>query len=515
MRTNTHVGTMQVVLVRPPLITGGKVIAARSLTMIPPLGLVALAAWLRSHDIDVSIVDAFGEAPDTRTHLTGYDAVGLTTGEILERIPCEARIVGVSCMFSNDWPYVRDLMSRIRAIRPDLVLVLGGEHATALPEYCLSDCPAIDYLINGEGELSFLALCSALAKGELPGLIPGVWSRSSDGVVPGQPVERLKDLDGMPLPAWDLVPLETYLSRGFSIFPRAGRRIMPIVSSRGCRYSCKFCSNKGMFGSKHLRRSPEKVVEEILLYKTEHAIDAFEFAEPSFAGSREWLVRFCKCLLERGVELPWTIPGIRSEPLDEEVVSLLRESGCTYVYLTPDSGSPSQIREMDKKVDLDRVFRVARAFVERGIGVRVHLVIGFPNEGHFEILRTIRYGARLAWLGIPCVLFLRFTPYPGSDYFKLCAERGQIPCEGQLFDRFLVGNVTGDLLSVKSFSTAVSSPSLLAYVLGGMVATQASFAIRHPLQALASVRRVATHRPDQPLEYALVDILDRFVLGRH
>ena len=143
---------MKVCLIRPPTITTAEAVGEDA---APPLGVAYLAGSLLAAGHDVTIIDALGEA------LSRYDRIdylptglrhGLADDEILSRIPQDVEVIGISIMFSLEWPFTRDLTTMIRKAFPDAFLVAGGEHITALPEFSLSECPAINACALGEGE---------------------------------------------------------------------------------------------------------------------------------------------------------------------------------------------------------------------------------------------------------------------------------------------------------------------------------------------------------------------------
>ncbi|RYF35945.1 MAG: cobalamin B12-binding domain-containing protein, partial [Cytophagaceae bacterium] len=135
---------MKVCLVRPCTITTAEAVGEDA---APPLGVAYIAGTLLQHGHEVTIVDALGEALaryDRIPHLPTGLRHGLPDEEIVKRIPKDSAVIGVSVMFSLEWPFTRDLLELIRLSFPQAIIVVGGEHITALPEFSLADCPAID-----------------------------------------------------------------------------------------------------------------------------------------------------------------------------------------------------------------------------------------------------------------------------------------------------------------------------------------------------------------------------------
>lgn len=203
-----------------------------------PLGPAYLAAFLRKANYDVTIIDGLGEdIMNVRTSEDGvYTCQGLTTEATIKRIDPETNILGVSLMFSQSWPQHRDLIKEIKRCRPELKIIVGGEHPTALPELSLRDCPEIDYIVLGEGEITMLEVVYGLTRGLSINGVAGLAYLDSDGEYCNTGLSRrAKDIDNMPWPAWDLCPVENYFSGMWSMGIGYGRNML-VLATRGCPY---------------------------------------------------------------------------------------------------------------------------------------------------------------------------------------------------------------------------------------------------------------------------------------
>jgi len=140
---------MHVTLISPALVSSD---ASFSIPMTPPLGLAYIAGTLLKNSIDVTVIDAIGEDSNNIVREGGYIYQGLTIEDVILRIPSNTSIIGVSCMFTQDWPYTRRLIQNIRQSFPETMIISGGEHITALLELSLRECPELDYCVLGEGE---------------------------------------------------------------------------------------------------------------------------------------------------------------------------------------------------------------------------------------------------------------------------------------------------------------------------------------------------------------------------
>ena len=183
----------------------------------PPLGLAYIAGALRGVGFDIQFIDAVGESLDTR-HRADHDCYiyGLSPSQTVAKIRAETEIIGVGFGFSFEWPTCRDLVNSIRERFPNALLLGGGEHLTATPVQTLEES-ALDIGVLGEGEETTLEIGNAYRNGNLdPKTILGISYRNESGeIVVNERRPRKRKLDDIVWPAWDLIPLENYLERGY------------------------------------------------------------------------------------------------------------------------------------------------------------------------------------------------------------------------------------------------------------------------------------------------------------
>ena len=249
--------TRVVTLIAPPLYFS-KNSYSTPLTM--PLGLAYLAAVLEKAHYRVKIVDCPGSDANHIYYTPNgrFKVQGLDEQRSIELIDPETDIIGVSIMFSQEWPQVRDYITRIRGAFPHAKIIVGGEHPTAMSEYTLRDCPAIDYLVRGEGELPLLELVYRLRCGEPFQGVSGV-AYLADGDFFQSPLSpRLADIQKMPWPSWHLIDVQPYFQPNFTMGISHGRNIA-MLATRGCPYQCTFCSNPSMWTTRYVMRSVSEV----------------------------------------------------------------------------------------------------------------------------------------------------------------------------------------------------------------------------------------------------------------
>ena len=343
-----------VTLVRPPLLVSRNTLQG---PLTPPVGPAYLAGSILEAGQDVTIVDAVGEAPSRVT--AQFDGSMLATGlllpEIVERIPEHTDLIGLSAMFSGEWPYIRTLIEQIKVRFPSVPIVGGGEHFTACPEVILESCPEVDFCALGEGEETIVDLLHQVSNGRSFQDVPGIVMRDGVEIARTDPRSRIRGIDEISQPAWHLVPIANYLDQELGYGVNRGRS-MPIVATRGCPYQCTFCSSPTMWTTRWLARRPELVIEEIHEYMNRYDATNIDFYDLTAIIKKEWISEFCGQVLDRGMKFTWQLPsGTRSEAIDEEVSQLLYESGCRNLSYAPESGSEERLKEIKKKVDLKRM----------------------------------------------------------------------------------------------------------------------------------------------------------------
>jgi anaerobic magnesium-protoporphyrin IX monomethyl ester cyclase len=169
---------------------------------------------------------------------------------------------------------------------------------------------------------------------------------------------------------------------------------------------------------------------------------------------------------------------------------------------------------MLKRVDLDHIAKTVRTVLKSGIILKVNLVIGFPDERHRDVLQSLLYGMKLAFFGAHSVLFYRFTPYPGSEYFNQLQQEGMLPAPGPQFDRFLVTNIYNELREMKSYSRHISDRWIRIYMFGGYALAQAVYYGVRPWEILRMIGRVWRRDPLTQSELLIIGLLEKLKLRR-
>lgn len=488
---------MQVTLIRPPVYTTGLI----GPQLVPYLGVTYIAAAARQAGHIVDIVDMCGEDIDhTEVINDKYISYGMSFSSLRERIK-PSELIGFTCTFSQEWVFHRELIGYVHRFFPESIFVAGGEHVSALPEYCLDDCPELDICIIGEGEEVFVRLLDALVKKGRISEVPSLVYRSSNGggycCTPRG--TRIRGIDKIPLPAWDLIPLENYLSRGLNYHVRRGRTI-PMLMSRGCPYQCTFCSNANMWGNPWIMRNTALVADEMGYYINHYKVTNFVFSDLTAVVNKESIVNLCNEIINRKMNVTWQLPTLRTEAVDRQVLELMYHAGCRELDFAIESGSRKILDSVNKKNNPQKMVSLIKDGLHVGINLCVNIVIGLPQEGIKDFLITYKLVIKLALIGLQELNVFPFVPYPGSRLFEEFVKDKKIILNNEFF-LSLFGYA--DLRKAISWSSQFTPITLSVMRLVLLVSFYGLMFISHPRRLLKFIINIISGAHTTKLEVVL------------
>jgi anaerobic magnesium-protoporphyrin IX monomethyl ester cyclase len=417
---------MRVCLINPPRIQPklwGKP------SILQPLDIAYVAAVLEKQHA-VQIIDAPNEGWQ---HLEEIDGTkyrqGLTNKEISGRIKqWSPDVVGITIPFSGWWNPASEVASIVKGIDKGIITVLSGLHPSARPADCLMQSN-IDFVVIGEAEITMLELVGALEQRIDEGLkkIKGIGYVKNGETVITSPRPVIQDLDSLPFPARHLLPMEVYFAAVKEI-PLRGEIRRPwttMVTSRGCPYSCVFCSIHTVMGRKWRGRSPENVVDEIEQLVRVYRVKQIDFGDENMTLDKKRMANICELIVKRGLDIEWFTPnGVRADTLDENLLAKMKASGCRKIRVAPESGVQRVVDQIIKKnLDLKAVEKAVVLSKKVGIKVGCFFVIGLIGETKEDIVETINYAYKLRRLGADSFVFSIATPVYGTELYEQ-AKRG-------------------------------------------------------------------------------------------
>jgi len=315
-------------------------------------------------------------------------------------------------------------VSRIaKQLNPNVVIVLGGKHPSALPAETLQN-RSIDFVVIGEGEETFKELLLNLKR---PEAIRGIAYRDSAGKVQITPPRAYRDdINTLPFPIF-----ESAINRyPFQTGQAEKSYAWSMISARGCPFHCIYCAS-----DKTIRyRSPENVADEIAIVKERYGIHYFEFEDDSFSLSRSRTLSLCHEL--RNLNVKWTCIT-RVDLIDESLVSVMKESGCISVSIGIETGSPKSLEMIEKKINYEKVRQAIHLFRKYGILCRAYFMIGFPWEKREDMEQTM---ALIRRLPIDSFQMNVATPLPGTQLLQSLVAAGRIDVSTADWSRYHQGS---------------------------------------------------------------------------
>jgi radical SAM superfamily enzyme YgiQ (UPF0313 family) len=415
-------------------------------------------------------------------------------------------------MFSQDWPYAVNIFKKLREKCANSLIIAGGEHISAAPDYSFLVAPEIDICVMGEGESALAELLArylddAPFDGIPRTLIRETEKRVNDENAKQRRKNRIKDLSKISWPDWDGFPLENYLEGHHGFGVNLGARTMPILASRGCPYQCTFCSSPTMWTTLWNVREVQDIIGEIKLYKTKYQATNFDFYDLTAIIKKSWIIEFCQALIYEDLSITWQLPsGTRSEAIDDDVVKLLFESGCRNLSYAPESGSPEILKQIKKKIDIDHMLLSMKSCVRSGISVKANVMCGFPNERRRNLLETFRFIIRTAWIGIDDLSINQFSPYPGSELFRDLVSEGKIAMDEEYFRGL---SFYSSMTNAVSYSNHFGFITILIYKNTATMAFYLVSMLLHPFRLFRMVGNIVTGKETNRLEKSLLAYLRR------
>lgn len=401
----------KIVLIIPPLLGG----IGDPFGSIPslPVGVPYLASYLRKEGFIVAIIDAFGLMPLKKTIIKNkFVSYGLTINEIISKIPTDVYCIGISVHSGSSHSFTQNLISVLRSndsFRKKLIVVGGAQPTFLYNDFIKSGADAV---ILGEGEESFTKLLNSKRKD---------WAKIDGIAYTGHVNPKLnfiKDLDELPFPAINLLPLNNYWKLGYAHGPVKGRYTF-LITSRGCPLNCSFCAAPGLWQRKWRVRSPKNVVDEIEYFSKKYNIRDFHIQDDNFTFDKVRCKEVCNEIINRKLNINWKLPaGMKIETVDEETITLMAKSGCNYVSFSPETGSKRVLDLMNKRFNHEYALKMASIMHKRGIKLQACFVLGFPGENNLDRIETTSYIKKLVKAGVDEIGLFIMTPLPGANAYS-------------------------------------------------------------------------------------------------
>ncbi len=371
----------------------------------PHTGVAYLSSYLKSKGVHVDLYDERMDGPDRLVELlrNKYDLVGVTS-------------------FSYSLPHVYALIDRIKA-HSKAPVVIGGPHVSVSHLKVLKDT-AVDFAIKNEGELTTLHLLDVL-KSPQPNFaeVQGLLWRNGSEYVENCDRPLIQNLEELPYPDYESFGIERY--------PCYQVKAIPLITQRGCPYKCTFCSVPLTMGSGFRSRSAVESVKEIE-YWYNKGWRHFQINDDVFNLHPQRVMDICRIIIEKDLKITWELwNGMRVNAVTEELLTLMKQSGCRLVNFGCESGNPRVLKVIKKGLNKEMVVKAVTLTKKVGIPSSVGFIAGHPTETYEEALESLKYAKSLP---ATFINFNNATPYPGTELFKFVEEHARLLVPNYLTD---------------------------------------------------------------------------------
>ena len=408
---------------------------SRSFSAVPPIGLLSLASYIHHHSHHaVSIFDGLVKNSSDRDII-----------KIVSELKPE--VVGISGM-TIDRLGCHHTAALIKRAFPHIKIVIGGAYVTSDPVNAFENL-AFDYAVLGEGEIAALNLLNTLEDNGNLDTLPGIACRKNGSLSQISRAEFIKDLNSLPIKAWDLIDLNDYFynkKRPSTLnLHIKSRRNVPLFTSRGCPFACSFCHN--MFGQKFRSLSPENVISEIVYLKERWDVEEFEIVDDIFNYNVNRAMKIARGIIDLGLKLNFSFPnGLRADLMTKELVDLLHKMGTYRICYAVETASPDTQKEIGKRINMEKSRQIIEYTADKNISVGVSYILGFPGETEDQARQTIDLAMTFK---SSTASFFYLNPYPGTKIHALAVKQNRNDSEYSLVHYYKLGINVSNIESAK------------------------------------------------------------------
>lgn len=394
---------MNVILVDPPRFSE----TGRNDKCTPHIGIAYLAA----------VLDKIGVSP------TVYDCLGDSHDEIEQNIfKSNPEVVGLTAMTFNITS-AAEIARRVKLRDEGITTIIGGSHVSSIPEQTLWEFPQFDIGVIGEGEETLQEIIRSKGNGVLNGLkdINGIVYRHGSEVITNRHRTRIKDLDSLPMPAWNHFDFSIYnKERVLSLGNRYTR--FPVCGSRGCPYDCTFCFP--LHGKKWRARNPKGIVGEMEFDYDTYGARWFEIIDSTSTLIEARMLAFCDEIVKRGLEtrISWMCET-RVDRVDSKLLRRMHDAGCRYVFFGIESGDAYILNRIKKGISPQQIKDAIRAARSVGMHVGGSFIIGHPYEKKENVIATVSLAKDLSRMGLSLANFFILDVYPATSAWNMVEKQ--------------------------------------------------------------------------------------------
>ncbi|MBI5145285.1 MAG: cobalamin B12-binding domain-containing protein [Candidatus Omnitrophica bacterium] len=356
---------------------------------VPPLGIAYIASFLKEAGCSVKLVDLMFSTDSLN------DVGRIIRQESPRWIGLSATTVQIKEAFK-----VAEIAKKID---PDIKVIIGGIHASALPEETISNSN-IDILVYGEGEFTMLEL----VRGESIDKIKGIFYKRGGSIIKNPARQLAQNIDIFPYPLYQDLPIEKYGNEHVGT-------VVGLISTRGCPYQCTYCAAHTIHQRSYRKRSVGNIIGEIEKLKLDYKIKRFTFHDDTFTLDNQRTAEICEALIKRNLRLEWDCLT-RAGHLTKPLLKIMQDSGCRRIQLGIESGDNAVLRLAKRNETIEDITRAVKWAKEVRMEVIGLFIIGLPYDTKESIRKTIDISKRLK---LDYAQFSVLVPLPGSEVWDM------------------------------------------------------------------------------------------------
>ena len=384
-----------------------------------PISLAYISSFLKKNHIETNTIDLFGLNPNKLERKKNF----LFLGETIENITFKKRN-NIFIIFANQIINHDSIIEIIKFLKKNYannkIIIL--ENTQAVTAYSLSKIKreflklGADILSIGENENKISQIVKNINNVNELKKIPGVITNNFNN----EKLEVIENLDQLPLPDWDVFNLKNYWNIKHAHGPLTSKKYLPILTSRGCPYPCKFCVIPFTNDRKWRSRSAKNVVDEIEYFKNKYGVKEFHLEDLNPTVNEKRTISICKELINRKMNITWKIvAGTKVESIkNNTTIELMAKSGCKYISISPESGSKNLMKLINKPFNIEHAINMIQYMNKFNIRTQACFVLGFPGEENGDLELTKKMIIKLTKAGLDEIAIFIITPIPGSEIFK-------------------------------------------------------------------------------------------------
>ncbi|MGZ7107795.1 MAG: B12-binding domain-containing radical SAM protein, partial [Methanobacterium sp.] len=372
---------------------------------IPPLNLMYLASVLEKESISVKIID-------DDLYQLGHEKIASLVSKI------DPQVVGITATTATI-KIALNYIKEAKSLLPNILTVIGGPHPTFMPVETLKEEDSLDTVVMGEGEETIVDVVTNFEKNGLNYLseVRGISYRDDDKIRQNLPRPLIKNLDEIPFPARHLIPFKEYKT--------SKNQAGGIITSRGCVFSCNYCSSSLIMGKKYRSRSPGNVVDELEELTEKYNIREIAFLDDIFMLNKRRARAIAEEIHDRNIDLSF-VTSSRVDTVERDLLKCLKDVGMSTLYCGVESGSQRVLDLMGKGITLKHAEDAIKAAKDVDVDVMGSFILGYPGETSEEMDQTIDFAIKL---DPDYSQFSILTPFPGTPLYYELKEKGLLETE--------------------------------------------------------------------------------------